>query len=1060
LIAVETIEDGDTDTPDDNSNTNTQDPAPDDKPCGAGLTNLADLPPPQKDKSHLAFSLTQSNVDPCSVEGFVVGSEEQKLVNAGNGIYYIPDVPAGSYDVILQADGAPLEDGSTSNPSDIAGANLLAEAKKFGRRVNRVTAISNKVVQLDKDTKLDKVGSVTGIALLDGTSDNSGILVAIPGTHWSAITDDDGSYTIPNVVPGTHDFRFFKDQYIPGRIGEATVEADTKLTLPNISLYLNSGETTPLIPSPDDSPSSDLSFSFGIKTSASPIKMKVSLDPTCANTEFLPFKSNASIEAEPTDAISNGGYGTIDVYVCIIDRDNTPSTISSTFTVDIFGTEGEAPTFSSPATLSRHYAPEAVFSEIDPAPAGFSLRAFSIDTLDDEEDALADPSGFRLVTGAIDETLKVSLGTGDDKCGDHWVFLQLVSPDGYKSAARRQQVNYECWESLDVVGKPDLYSDARLVWAGDRLIAKGLGVSSFYDPLAREWSALPTTDAPGDYKYPLLYSYGSKVVVFWGSDSGNVRHVDGSIYDPKTNTWDPIPELPESVAPNLRIPTVRWLDDRIFYWGGEDDSLVDQASGAIYLPAAKLWQPISQVNAPEARHDQSTIWTGSRVVVFGGRNEGGTELDTGAIYNPYDNTWTATPTLNAPTARGKPAIIKTDAGNVIIYSGDGLETTVHMLTSIDASPEWVALPDTSVTGGRDDFAHSDFIGDKMVFFSRWDYGYTLSDLTTAATVAPPGCSGNSQLSGGRVADQMILWPEFCDASRYDPENDTWAKLPSIGAPIGSSSSFHIIEAGNAAAILEKNQGSSGVAAITNIYADPIQIAWVLPNDRDTVLVVAGEDVGLGMRVLNAEQAQSGIDFEIIEIRGPATASTSSMSIGAATANTAVDVAADDSMSISVADAAKTGATIEMDLCYTIDHGTIGVITKKLIVGSPLALVLANLAFTSEIGADHGATEDVTVGISNIGADTATITDISFSGSSQCITSLGDLTEEPIAPGGTLESTVSITTDSGGGCLGDQGILTLDVTFTDTAGNSSMQTITKSFLVCTVIIVPRSLFAFL
>ena len=74
--------------------------------------------------------------------------------------------------------------------------------------------------------------------------------------------------------------------------------------------------------------------------------------------------------------------------------------------------------------------------------------------------------------------------------------------------------------------------------------------------------------------------------------------------------------------------------------------------GASYDPASDSWSPMSQVNQPSARNNQSAVWTGSEMIIWGGIPNGDCcWLGDGARYNPMTDTWQPVSLVNAPFPR-------------------------------------------------------------------------------------------------------------------------------------------------------------------------------------------------------------------------------------------------------------------------------------------------------------------------------------------------------------------------------------------------------------------------
>jgi hypothetical protein len=91
-------------------------------------------------------------------------------------------------------------------------------------------------------------------------------------------------------------------------------------------------------------------------------------------------------------------------------------------------------------------------------------------------------------------------------------------------------------------------------------------------------------------------------------------------------------------------------------WGGLDDALAYLGDGGRYDPAADVWTPLPQADAPSPRARHTTVWTGAAVVVWGGAgidaaSGGGAILGDGAAWSPEADAWTPLPAIGAPLPR-------------------------------------------------------------------------------------------------------------------------------------------------------------------------------------------------------------------------------------------------------------------------------------------------------------------------------------------------------------------------------------------------------------------------
>ena len=162
--------------------------------------NAVALEDPSDSAGQVVFSVS-SDVDPCSVGGFVVGFEGQLNVEptTTDGTYVINNVPEGDQDVIFTA-----------------GSLEVGLADSSDRAVRQTLTMLNGVKNDLKSIDIPKAGSISGVVKLSGQSSHSGIDVFIPGTSFTAKTDADGKFSLTGAPVGTHNLEFNSDGYYKG----------------------------------------------------------------------------------------------------------------------------------------------------------------------------------------------------------------------------------------------------------------------------------------------------------------------------------------------------------------------------------------------------------------------------------------------------------------------------------------------------------------------------------------------------------------------------------------------------------------------------------------------------------------------------------------------------------------------------------------------------------------------------------------------------------------------------------------------------------------------------
>ncbi len=152
-----------------------------------------------------------------TLEGYVIGYRETMplLYNAAKKIFLFKQVPEGVHDILV------FSQDSSGNP--------------IGRRINGIT-VSPQQGALIKDVHLLPLRSLSGSAMLNGSSSDEDIAVDIPGTHLFARTDESGTYTLEGVPEGIHRLEFNYQDYQTGFISLLNASGSEDKPLPKIIL--------------------------------------------------------------------------------------------------------------------------------------------------------------------------------------------------------------------------------------------------------------------------------------------------------------------------------------------------------------------------------------------------------------------------------------------------------------------------------------------------------------------------------------------------------------------------------------------------------------------------------------------------------------------------------------------------------------------------------------------------------------------------------------------------------------------------------------------------------
>jgi cellulose/xylan binding protein with CBM9 domain/fibronectin type III domain protein/galactose oxidase-like protein len=191
----------------------------------------------------------------------------------------------------------------------------------------------------------------------------------------------------------------------------------------------------------------------------------------------------------------------------------------------------------------------------------------------------------------------------------------------------------------------------------------------------------------------------------------------------------------------------------VIIWGGGRQG-VFLNDGARYNLANNTWTPISQTGAPAGRWHHAAVWTGTEMIVWGGRANffANNHFNNGAAYNPANNTWRPITSFGAPVGRSHMAAVWTGS-QMLIWAGIGdgdvqLADGVRYTVGTDS---WGSIGGPSLEARHEPSAV--WTGTEMIVFGGLKYDPTVNN-----------------------------WFTFGDGARYNPANNTWTLVNSVGAP--------------------------------------------------------------------------------------------------------------------------------------------------------------------------------------------------------------------------------------------------------------------------------------
>ena len=220
-------------------------------------------------------------------------------------------------------------------------------------------------------------------------------------------------------------------------------------------------------------------------------------------------------------------------------------------------------------------------------------------------------------------------------------------------------------------------------------------------------------------------------------------------------------------------------------------------------PVPDAWQ--QRAASPlTGRAFHTAVWTGSEMIVWGGLNVDVNQPDgfnDGARYNPAVNTWKWVTTTGAPAARSAPTAVWTGS-EMIVWGGANTGNFNDGGRYNPAGDSWKPVTRTGAPAFR--ASHTAvWTGSEMIVWggSRNDgtspylndgarYNPADDTWTPMSTVGAP--RGRAYHTAVWTGSEMIVWggsaypgstPDVLnDGGRYDPASDRWTAVSTTGAP--------------------------------------------------------------------------------------------------------------------------------------------------------------------------------------------------------------------------------------------------------------------------------------
>lgn len=283
---------------------------------------------------------------------------------------------------------------------------------------------------------------------------------------------------------------------------------------------------------------------------------------------------------------------------------------------------------------------------------------------------------------------------------------------------------------------------------------------------------------------------GTQWILWGGTDpTETYRLGDGAMFDPVLNTWTP---MSSSGAPSPRDGFQEvWLGDRMWLYGGYDQSGQYPTNVYYYYPATDQWTSLAPANGPGRINRFSAVWTGTEILVFGG-GASGVWQSTGARYNPAIDTWRSMAPNPQASGRGDHYAQWTGSEMIIAGGNNTASETTGVTYAARYNPvldNWTPMPPMPFPSTEGECV---WTGTELIILSGYSAGayyarYNLASNTWSGpfSTAPFFPIGRTDCCTVWTGKEMLIVggysgsAELQDAARFNPTTGVWTKVPDV-----------------------------------------------------------------------------------------------------------------------------------------------------------------------------------------------------------------------------------------------------------------------------------------
>ena len=298
--------------------------------CGASpgtgdTTSASSLSGKVRLTAKVSIASGKSSSETVNATVYAIGQESNKVTTNSNGEFTLL-IDAKQSGTVLQKSGA-LPRESTTPAKNQYGIIVASGTGGYGKKIE-ITGNDGDDVTLPSPVEITEVGSISGTVTLQNQTDNTGIMVYIPGTSFMALTDASGSFTISGVPEGTYlILRAEKDGYNYSSFSNITVQSAKTTTTANQMLLVSTGSKGAIVINNGDSITTSRTVDLNVSATDNAILMTIAEDSAFLNTSW------ETIQSYTTHIFTSDGDKTL--YIKFADANGLESTTySDSITID------------------------------------------------------------------------------------------------------------------------------------------------------------------------------------------------------------------------------------------------------------------------------------------------------------------------------------------------------------------------------------------------------------------------------------------------------------------------------------------------------------------------------------------------------------------------------------------------------------------------------------------------------------------------------------------------------------------------------------------------------